>query len=102
MAMTKCKECGAQISTKAEACPQCGAKHKKSSGCALVVLIVLVVFVITIVAVNGGSNNTGGHNVVASSTGSSGSTATAKAPDPAAEFAKQQDGVAQIEQRLKD
>lgn len=46
MAMIKCKECGAQISTKAEACPQCGAKPKKTSGCAIVVLgfILLLVF----------------------------------------------------------
>jgi hypothetical protein len=46
MAMTKCKECGAQISTKAETCPQCGAKPKKTSGCAIVVLgfILLIVF----------------------------------------------------------
>jgi len=30
MAMTKCKECGAQISTTAESCPHCGAKQKKT------------------------------------------------------------------------
>lgn len=29
MAMTKCKECGASISDKAEACPSCGAKVPK-------------------------------------------------------------------------
>jgi len=33
MAMTKCRECGAQVSTKAEACPNCGAKRKGNSGC---------------------------------------------------------------------
>ncbi len=31
MAMTKCKECGAALSTKAAACPQCGAKIKRTS-----------------------------------------------------------------------
>lgn len=42
MAMTKCKECGASISTKAEACPQCGAKRpKQTSGCAWIALIFL-------------------------------------------------------------
>lgn len=101
MAMTKCKECGAEISTKADACPQCGAKRKKSSGCAVVVLIVLVVFVITIVAGNSG-NNTSNHSSAASSASSDSSTTTAKTPDPAAEFAKQNEDVAQIEQRLKD
>lgn len=29
MAMIKCGECGAQISNKAQACPQCGAKRPK-------------------------------------------------------------------------
>lgn len=100
MAMTKCKECGAEISTKAEACPQCGAKRKKSSGCAVVVLIVLVVFAITIVAGNSG-NNTSNRSSAASSASSDSSTTTVKTPDPAAEFAKQNEDVVQIEQRLK-
>ncbi|WP_305831489.1 zinc-ribbon domain-containing protein [Pseudomonas aeruginosa] len=26
MALIKCKECGAQVSNKAKACPSCGAK----------------------------------------------------------------------------
>lgn len=30
MALIKCKECGNEISTKAEACPKCGAKIKSS------------------------------------------------------------------------
>lgn len=29
MALTKCKECGGQLSTDAEACPGCGAKRPK-------------------------------------------------------------------------
>jgi uncharacterized OB-fold protein len=32
MAMTKCGECGAAISTRAVACPECGAKPKKKTG----------------------------------------------------------------------
>ena len=31
MALTKCKECGTEISTKAEQCPKCGAKAKKKT-----------------------------------------------------------------------
>jgi hypothetical protein len=46
MAMTKCKECGAEISTKADSCPQCGAKRKKNSGCALVLLGLLLLFIV--------------------------------------------------------
>ena len=38
MAMTKCKECGTAISTKADACPKCGAKQVHTSGCAKVAL----------------------------------------------------------------
>lgn len=34
MALKKCKECGNQVSTKADACPNCGARLKgKSGGC---------------------------------------------------------------------
>lgn len=33
MALIKCKECNAQISSEAKACPHCGAKVKKPSGC---------------------------------------------------------------------
>ena len=33
MAMIKCKECGKEISDQAAACPHCGAKPYKSSGC---------------------------------------------------------------------
>ena len=46
MAMMKCKECGNEISTKAEACPKCGAKNTKSSGCATTIigLLGLMVF----------------------------------------------------------
>ncbi|HCI3908997.1 TPA: zinc-ribbon domain-containing protein, partial [Pseudomonas aeruginosa] len=32
MALIKCKECGAQVSNKAKACPSCGAKVPKSVG----------------------------------------------------------------------
>lgn len=38
MAMIKCKECGSDISNKADACPKCGAKPKKTS---LLVKIIL-------------------------------------------------------------
>ncbi len=32
MAMRKCKECGNDVSTKAKACPSCGAKQKRPAG----------------------------------------------------------------------
>lgn len=46
MAMTKCKECGAEISTTADACPRCGAKQVRTSGCAKLALGVIVFFVL--------------------------------------------------------
>lgn len=40
MALIKCKECGAKVSTTAKACPQCGASApKQTSGCAWIALI---------------------------------------------------------------
>jgi hypothetical protein len=50
MAMTKCKECGGPLSTKADACPACGAKQPRTSGCALVAawgigIVVLLVLI---------------------------------------------------------
>lgn len=47
MALTKCKECGGQVSSEATACPHCGAKPPKRTSRAgwlfLVFVIVLVV-----------------------------------------------------------
>ena len=56
MAMTVCEECGGRMSTKAVACPTCGALGKNSDryerkqtekvliGCSIVFLIVFVLF----------------------------------------------------------
>ena len=43
MALTKCKECGAEISRKAKACPQCGAPRKKKIS--IFTWIVLIIFI---------------------------------------------------------
>lgn len=48
MALTKCRECGHEISTKAAACPKCGAGRKVSegpSGCFIFVLLTIGFFV---------------------------------------------------------
>ena len=50
MALKKCKECGHEVSTKAESCPHCGAKQKrKGIGClgcfgVILILIFLAIF----------------------------------------------------------
>ena len=46
MALKECKECGGQVSTKADVCPHCGAKKTESLGYALapVFLVLLLYF----------------------------------------------------------
>jgi len=45
MALTKCKECGKEVSTKAKECPSCGAPVKSSSsvGCLTIIAIIFVI-----------------------------------------------------------
>lgn len=97
MAMTKCKECGAEISTKADACPQCGAKRKKTSGCAIVVLIffLLILFGAIVAPKTDKSGSS-------SSSSTSRSATPEKPKDPAVLLAEQTQAVTEIEQRLKD
>jgi len=45
MALTTCKECGHEVSTQAAACPNCGAKMPKTSGCLVLVLGMVLVLV---------------------------------------------------------
>ena len=40
MAMTKCSECSGSLSSKAASCPHCGAKPRRTSGCAWFALCV--------------------------------------------------------------
>lgn len=42
MAMTRCSECSGSLSSKAASCPHCGAKQRRTSGCAWFVLWVFV------------------------------------------------------------
>lgn len=44
MALAKCKECGEQVSTKAEACPKCGAKRPKKTSAVTWFVLVLIIF----------------------------------------------------------
>jgi hypothetical protein len=47
MALKKCKECGNEVSSKADACPKCGAKLKpKSIGCGGLLLVLIVIGII--------------------------------------------------------
>lgn len=47
MALIRCKECGNEVSSKAETCPKCGARVKrKSLGCASLIGVLLLFSVI--------------------------------------------------------
>ncbi|MCR4302462.1 MAG: zinc-ribbon domain-containing protein, partial [Sulfuricaulis sp.] len=57
MAMTKCKECGTEVSTKAKECPKCGAPVKrKTSVLTWLVAILLGLWVVGYIA-RGPSND---------------------------------------------
>lgn len=43
MALVKCKECGAQISSEAKACTQCGKEVAKTSGCLMAIIFIGVI-----------------------------------------------------------
>lgn len=53
MALVKCKECGAMISSSASACPHCG-KKKPNTTCLVILLIPIAIFMIvfTLVSTN--------------------------------------------------
>jgi hypothetical protein len=49
MALTKCNECGHDVSTRAEACPGCGAQVNEPSGARLGLFLVAVMGVLTLI-----------------------------------------------------
>jgi hypothetical protein len=49
MALTKCHECGQDISTQAKACPTCGAQVKKPSGTRLILFLLAVLGVLGLI-----------------------------------------------------
>jgi hypothetical protein len=50
MALTKCHECGQDVSTQAKACPTCGAQPKKPSGARFVLFLLAVLGVFGLVS----------------------------------------------------
>ena len=46
MALIKCKECGKEVSSKAESCPKCGAKVATKTGCGTIIGVIFLAFVI--------------------------------------------------------
>lgn len=56
MAMKKCKECGADISSSAKVCPKCGKKLKHTGLRVLLGIIILIVGVVALASNNGTQN----------------------------------------------
>ena len=79
MALVKCKECGSEISNKAAACPKCGAKVRRTSGCAWLFLILLGLLIVPpmLTGFNGARDRAEGRTTRVSSTTTS--TPTPKA-----------------------
>jgi len=47
MALIKCKECGTEVSSKAESCPKCGARVKaKSIGCGTAIVVIILALIV--------------------------------------------------------
>lgn len=70
MALTKCKECGEQVSTKAETCPKCGAKRKKKTSL-FTWLVLIVIVLVAIGTISKPSSTTGVSSASADSAGGS-------------------------------
>jgi hypothetical protein len=83
--MTRCKECGNEISTKADSCPKCGAKQVRTSGCAKVVLgfIVLIVLLSVLGQCNRDSSDTANRPQATSATAPAQTAAESPTPPEA-------------------
>lgn len=57
MAMVKCKECGAEVSSKAKQCPNCGKRRMGIGAIIGIVIVVLLVIVGFSACTSGGSSN---------------------------------------------
>ena len=69
MALNKCKECGNEVSTKAEACPKCGAIQKKKTsclGCLGAVILILITLGVIGSLIEDKPNKTGSSKVESS------------------------------------
>ncbi|NYI20184.1 hypothetical protein FHR53_003352 [Xanthomonas arboricola] len=102
MSMRTCKECEAKISTTAVACPKCGAKPKKTSGCAIVIAAFIgLMFFSAILRGCSDSPSTPLTTTPISNAAQSASPTPAKA-DPAALLDQSRTTVDSIESRLKE
>ncbi|WP_452232035.1 hypothetical protein [Lacinutrix sp. MEBiC02595] len=60
MALMNCKECNQEISDKAEKCPHCGVKLKKSGNGCLIFLIIGILLIIAVYVIGSNGNSSSG------------------------------------------
>ena len=86
MALIKCEECGAEVSSKAEACPQCGVRvAAKPMGCGtLIGLVILGAVIISAFSsiFSAGTRSGTSSSPTSTSPASSGQTVSTPAPPP--------------------
>ena len=64
MALTKCKDCGQQISPRAKSCPSCGAPIKRGFGCGTLLVVSVITVIIVAIAQNSDSGSSKPKNPV--------------------------------------
>ena len=58
MALIKCKECGTEVSSKAETCPKCGVRVTVKNGCLTFIVVIFLGFVTLAVLINTSKTHT--------------------------------------------
>jgi ribosomal protein L40E len=53
MALTACKECGNEISTKAKSCPKCGQPQSRGIGRKILKWMLVAIFAVPVIAITG-------------------------------------------------
>jgi hypothetical protein len=76
VAMKKCKECGNEVSTKAESCPKCGAVLKKKTGCLGYIATAVLIFIVLVLIGSMTNDDTSIDRQISSSVGAGKSTQT--------------------------
>lgn len=82
MALKKCKECGEQISTKADACPKCGAKSAKKTSAFTWLALILIVLVVWAANMSPSSNSASSNSSASSGSSKTPKSVAVKAPEP--------------------
>lgn len=49
MALSKCPDCGQEVSTKAKSCPKCGRSLKSKKGCKVILLVFGILIVLGVI-----------------------------------------------------